>query len=424
MIYGWWCRLSYGDEYLATDNDFSGNADGEFRYLKQVGLRELKFILEWDDGNDLDAHCIEPGGNRIHYKNETNTNTTGNLDIDIVDPVTNLTSKEIISWTDKAKMDIGIYKFQVHNYKHRGGVSGFKASIVFGGKAYVFNYTDNVPFDVYINVADVTLSNEGVYTLIPNIPFEVVPFEDILQKTIIKIPTVIKGVIITSCENMFRETNLEKVISTNENITNMRYMFASANSEHLDLSDLNTTNVTDMRYMFYDCSVASINLSSFNTTNVTDMKSMFSYCTTANLDLSNFNTTNVTDMYSMFSDCEVKNLNLSSFNTTNVTDMANMFLRHGCEVLDLSSFDTINNRYFYSMFYDALSKTGYAKTQTDADKFNNSSNKPPDLWFVVKISTFAKHNGVWKTSKQTFAKQGGVWKLSKSLHAKNNNKWR
>ena len=60
-----------------------------------------------------------------------------------------------------------------------------------------------------------------------------------------------------------------------------------------------------------------------------------------------------------FDDVEVKSINLSSFNTRNVTDMRSMFM---------SSKSTI----------------GYAKTQTDADKFNSTSYKPSGLNFIVK----------------------------------------
>jgi len=38
------------------------------------------------------------------------------------------------------------------------------------------------------------------------------------------------------------------------------------------------------------------------------------------------------------------------------------------------------------MFQDSQATTGYARTQTDADKFNNSSGKPSTLNFVVKGS--------------------------------------
>ena len=38
----------------------------------------------------------------------------------------------------------------------------------------------------------------------------------------------------------------------------------------------------------------------------------------------------------------------------------------------------------YYMFASSQATTGYARTLTDADKFNNSSGKPASLTFVVK----------------------------------------
>jgi hypothetical protein len=54
--------------------------------------------------------------------------------------------------------------------------------------------------------------------------------------------------------------------------------------------------------------------------------------------------------------------------------------------IDLSSFDTSKVTQNDNMFQECTSlTTGYARTQADADKFNNSSNKPSGITFVVKI---------------------------------------
>lgn len=52
--------------------------------------------------------------------------------------------------------------------------------------------------------------------------------------------------------------------------------------------------------------------------------------------------------------------------------------------LDLSSFDTSKVTYMSSMFSSSKATTGYARTQTDANKFNASSGKPSTLTFIVK----------------------------------------
>jgi surface protein len=61
-----------------------------------------------------------------------------------------------------------------------------------------------------------------------------------------------------------------------------------------------------------------------------------------------------------------------------------MFYNSRATTLDLSSFDTSSVTNMNSMFRDSRATTGYARTQADADRFNNSSNKPSALVFVVK----------------------------------------
>ena len=96
------------------------------------------------------------------------------------------------------------------------------------------------------------------------------------------------------------------------------------------------------------------------------------------------NNKGVTNMSYMFYDSRATTLDLSSFDTSNVTDMRYMFYNSSATTLDLSSFDTSNVTNVNDMFRNSSATTGYARTQADADKFNNSSNKPSALVFVVK----------------------------------------
>ena len=89
-------------------------------------------------------------------------------------------------------------------------------------------------------------------------------------------------------------------------------------------------------------------------------------------------------MNSMFYNSTATTLDLSSFDTSNVIDMTNMFYNSTATTLDLSSFDTSNVTNMSNMFYGCSATTGYARTQADADRFNNSSGKPSALVFVVK----------------------------------------
>lgn len=153
----------------------------------------------------------------------------------------------------------------------------------------------------------------------------------------IVIPNRIKGVAVTTYSSMFdgyTGTQLKGVASFNKNITSISYMFFGSQATSLDLSNFNTSNVTSMSYMFRDSKATT-------------------------LDLSNFDTSNVTGMIYMFSNSQATSLDLSSFNTSKVTNMNNMF-------------------------NGSKATTGYARTQTDADKFNAISGKPAGLVFTVK----------------------------------------
>ena len=174
------------------------------------------------------------------------------------------------------------------------------------------------------------------------------------------------------------------------NVTNMKEMFMGIGVEELDLSSFDTSKVTDMSWMFYfpfdKSKLVSIKgLNKFNTSNVTNMSNMFSYSKMATLDLSSFDTSNVADMSGMFNGSgatEIKGLN--KFNTSNVTNMSWMFAYSKATMLDLSSFNTSKVTDMEGMFKGSPATTGYAKTQADADRFNNSSYKPSGLTFVVK----------------------------------------
>ena len=249
----------------------------------------------------------------------------------------------------------------------------------------------------------------------------------------------INGKLVTSMAYMFLESQAPSIDLSNfdtSNITNMMAMFAYSRATTLDLSSFDTSNVTNMLGMFMDSQATTLDLSNFNTSkvtimdamfngsnateikglnkfntsnvvymgrmflrsqaptldlssfdtsNVTDMSSMFALSQAPTLDLSGFDTSKVTDMGAMFDRSkatEIKGLN--KFNTSNVTNMYKMFSDSQATTLNLSSFDTSNVTHMDDMFNNANATIGYARTQSDADKFNSSSNKPSGLTFVVK----------------------------------------
>ncbi|MDD6272160.1 MAG: BspA family leucine-rich repeat surface protein [bacterium] len=192
---------------------------------------------------------------------------------------------------------------------------------------------------------------------------------------------------VTDMREMFYEsqaTSLDLSSFDTSNVTHMREMFKSSQATSLDLSSFDTSNVLTMAYMFDHSQATSLDLSSFNTSKVVNMYAMFWASQATTLDLSGFDTSNVTNMSLMFYDSQATSLDLSNFNTSKVTDMSYMFSYSKATSLDLSSFDTSNVTDMSRMFEYSKATKGYARTQTDANKFNSTSGKPSRLKFVIK----------------------------------------
>ncbi len=192
---------------------------------------------------------------------------------------------------------------------------------------------------------------------------------------------------VTSMLGMFMSSEATTLDLSNfdtSNVTNMSSMFWGSRATTLDLSSFDTSKVTNMYNMFEASKATSIDLSSFDTSKVTDMSMMFYSSKATSIDLSSFDTSNVTDMSFMFYESAATSLDLSNFNTSKVTNMSYMFYYNRATILDLSSFDTSNVTDMDGILINSAATTGYARTQTDADKFNASSGKPSGLTFVVK----------------------------------------
>ncbi len=185
----------------------------------------------------------------------------------------------------------------------------------------------------------------------------------------IEIPHTIQGEEVTTYNYMFSgsgsysATPVTRVVSNNKNITRMIRMFRDSQATSLDLSNFDTSNVTSMSCMFESSSATTLDLSSFDTSNVTDMSSMFESSSATTLDLSSFDTSKVTNMVYMFANSQATTLDLSSFDTSKVGSTSTGM---------------------HYMFRGSSATTGYARTQADANRFNNSRDKPSALVFVVK----------------------------------------
>jgi len=116
-----------------------------------------RFSIRWNENNDskddLDAHCVEPNGNRIFYENKKKIHlSSGRLDVDIIDPRDKPAVENIVH-ADRRKMPIGDYKFSILNFTRKGGTGGFTAEIEFDGKIYSYEYPKSLRSKERIHIA-------------------------------------------------------------------------------------------------------------------------------------------------------------------------------------------------------------------------------------------------------------------------------
>ena len=232
---------------------------------------------------------------------------------------------------------------------------------------------------------------------------------------------------VTDMSRMFVGIEIDELNLSNfdmKSVKNMSYMFNDVTIKTLNLSNADTRNVDDMSGMFLESDIESmIGFEKLNTSKVTNMEAMFAYFDTKLIDVSNFDTSNVEAMNGMFANSTATEIKgLEKFNTSKVEDMRAMFKNTSVDVLNLSSFDlsNIKNVYCseeatdesksydeyrdscnynygdnmvlwsdnvfgtYGMFEGAKATVGYARNKTEADKLNQSGNKPSNLNFVVK----------------------------------------
>jgi hypothetical protein len=134
----------------------------------------LRFSIQWNDGddnqNDFDAHCTEPNGNLIYFSNKGRRHpSSGMLDVDIVSPGRNV-AVENITWSNKSKMVAGEYHFQVHNYSHNGGMTGFTAEIEYEGQIYSYVYEKGLKQGEKVTVAKLHFSKKEGIKFIKSLP--------------------------------------------------------------------------------------------------------------------------------------------------------------------------------------------------------------------------------------------------------------
>lgn len=112
----------------------------------------LRASLSWFNYDDLDIHVKEPGGCHISYENKRSRISGATLDVDMnVDSNGSRDAVENIVWTDKAKMEEGIYEVFIHNYTPRESIDiGFDVEVEFEGTIHTFHYNKKVVNNVAV----------------------------------------------------------------------------------------------------------------------------------------------------------------------------------------------------------------------------------------------------------------------------------
>ena len=107
-----------------------------------VGI--LRASLEWSNYDDLDLHCMEPGGQEIYFRNKVSP-TSGTLDVDMNAGSGHTRSPvENIIWTNDKRINEGIYKVLVHNFCQRDMKDqGYTLQIECGGEIFDFAESSN-----------------------------------------------------------------------------------------------------------------------------------------------------------------------------------------------------------------------------------------------------------------------------------------
>jgi hypothetical protein len=112
----------------------------------------LRCSLSWFNFDDLDIHVKEPDGNHIYFSRRDGHRSSGALDVDMnAGSSTSRNAVENIVWTNKAKMQEGVYEVFIHQYQQRESIDvGFDVEIEFDGTIHTFHYNKRVSGNVQV----------------------------------------------------------------------------------------------------------------------------------------------------------------------------------------------------------------------------------------------------------------------------------
>lgn len=162
--FGWAYNGNVADSMRTRVKALGGDVEGVLRF-------SIQWNENFDNQNDFDAHCLEPGGNHIYFRNKARRHpSTGMLDVDIIHPGLHQVAVENITWSRLERMQEGVYHFFVHNYTHRGGHSGFRAEIEYGGQVYEYDYPRELGINKNVTVAKIQFSRHDGIQFIESLP--------------------------------------------------------------------------------------------------------------------------------------------------------------------------------------------------------------------------------------------------------------
>ena len=163
---------------LKWDNNFSWAYNGEVtdsikERVKKAGGNVggvLRCSLSWFNYDDLDIHVKEPYGSHIYFNRPNNISTSGVLDVDMnAGCGISRNAVENITWSNKSKMQEGIYEVFIHQYQLRETIDGgFDAEIEYNGDILEFHYDKTVQGNV--PVVQFRFSKETGITIISSLP--------------------------------------------------------------------------------------------------------------------------------------------------------------------------------------------------------------------------------------------------------------
>ena len=231
------------------------------------------------------------------------------------------------------------------------------------------------------------------------------------------------------------------------NVTNMRFMFHSAEEFNQDISKWDVSNVTDMQRMFRFATAFNQDLTDWDVSSVTDMNNMFEFASAFNGDLSGWRPSKVTNMSRMFAGAtsfnqdlsdwdvsSVRNMNAMfsvarAFNgeldweedTSMVTDMGAMFFLADSFDQDISSWDVSSVRNMGSMFMAAfsfnqdLSDWDVSNVRSMAQMFYQATSFNQDLVWEENTRNVRNMESMFKDAK-AFNGDISSWNVSNVVH--------